>query len=77
MDKLIALIVVAGFAAVGGLLVAVAFGAIAAVFVMLLWNAALVGTVPGVAEIGYFAAWGMYILCSILFKTSITNKSSK
>ena len=71
MDKLIAIVAVAGAAAMGGLFVAIAFGAIAGLFVMWLWNAAVFGTIPGVPEIGYFNAWGLYILCSILFKSSV------
>jgi hypothetical protein len=77
MNGITALITVAA-AAFSGLLVAVALGAIAGLFVMWLWNLAVFGTIPGVPEIGYFNAWGLYLLCAILFKsTSRKEKEDK
>lgn len=43
--------------------------------VMLLWNIALVPAIPGLAEIGWLQAWGILILCSFLFKPTVSNKS--
>lgn len=43
--------------------------------VMLLWNACLVPAVTGLSEIGWLQAWGIMILCGLLFKSSFsTNK---
>jgi hypothetical protein len=40
--------------------------------VMLLWNGCLVGAVSGISEIGWLQAWGILVLCGMLFKTSVT-----
>jgi hypothetical protein len=43
--------------------------------VMLLWNACLVPAVSGLSEIEWLQAWGIMILCGLLFKSSFpTNK---
>lgn len=44
--------------------------------VMWLWNNALVGAVDGVNTIEWVQAWGISVLCSFLFKTSVS-KSDK
>ena len=41
--------------------------------VMALWNGCLVGAVDGVHQITWLQAWGISILCSFLFKSTITN----
>lgn len=38
--------------------------------VMLLWNGCLVGAVTGINEITWIQAWGILILCGLLFKSS-------
>lgn len=38
--------------------------------VMWLWNATLVPAIPGIAKIGWLQAWGILILCGLLFKPS-------
>lgn len=53
----------------GLFLIAVVFGIIVAIPVMLLWNwlfvdVALFGT--SIPAIGYFQAWGLFILCELL-----------
>ena len=40
--------------------------------VMWLWNNALVGAVDGVNNIEWVQAWGISMLCSFLFKTSVS-----
>jgi len=40
--------------------------------VMWLWNNALVGAINGVNNIEWLQAWGISILCGILFKSQIT-----
>ncbi len=42
--------------------------------VMMLWNGCLVGAVAGVANVTWLQAWGISILCGMLFKSSITTK---
>lgn len=42
--------------------------------VMMLWNEALVGAINGINQITWLQAWGINMLCAILFKTTI-NKS--
>lgn len=42
--------------------------------VMMLWNGCLVDAVTGVKEIGWLQAWGLTVLASFLFKTSVTTK---
>lgn len=49
-------------------------GALLALPVMWLWNACLVPAVTGLREIEFLQAWGLLILCNLLFHTSITVK---
>ena len=43
--------------------------------VYMLWNGCLVGAVAGVTEVTWLQAWGLSILCGILFKpNSVTSK---
>lgn len=55
-----------------GVTVIVFFGLLFSLPVMWLWNAALVPAIPGVAKIGWLQAWGILILCGMLFKNSST-----
>lgn len=59
---------------VGTLLLVVVVGLLVSLPVMLLWNFALVPAIPGLVNIGWLQAWGILILCSLLFKTSYSNK---
>lgn len=61
-----------------GLLIAavaviVFFGLLFSLPVMWLWNAALVPAIPGLVQIGWLQAWGILILCGLLFKPSVAN----
>lgn len=38
--------------------------------VMLLWNFVLVNVIPGILPVTWLQAWGLYVLCSCLFKNS-------
>ena len=49
------------------------FGLLFSLPVMWLWNAALVPAIPGVVKIGWLQAWGILILCGLLFKPSVSN----
>lgn len=73
LRNLFASLSLAVFAAVSVIALSVVTGAIYGLLVMLLWNAVLVYyPVLGVAlpEIGFLQAWGLTILCSLLFKSS-------
>lgn len=70
MDALLAVLWIFGSALLGGFVFLILSGIIAALFVMLLWNGVLVGLIPGISEIGFLSAWGLYILAGLLFKTS-------
>jgi hypothetical protein len=58
-----------------GLLVAFIFGVFLAWPVQLLWNLSLVPATTFLKPIGFFQAWGILVLFTILFKS--TNVSSK
>lgn len=51
------------------------FGLLFSLPVMWLWNVALVPAIPGIVQIGWLQAWGILILCGLLFKPS--HSSSK
>ena len=40
--------------------------------IYMLWNGCLVDAVTGVREVTWLQAWGITVLCSFLFKTSVT-----
>jgi len=40
--------------------------------VYMLWNGCLVDAVTGVREVTWLQAWGLTVLCSFLFNTSVT-----
>jgi uncharacterized membrane protein YjjB (DUF3815 family) len=56
-------------------LMAVGFGLICSVPIMLLWNGCFVGAITGVNAITWLQAWGLMVLFNLLFKPTITNKS--
>ncbi len=58
------------------IIIEVLTSAVLSVPVWLLWNNALVGAIAGVNEIIWLQAWGISILCSFLFKPSITKSGS-
>ena len=43
--------------------------------VYMLWNGCLVGAVAGVSEVTWLQAWGLNLLCGMLFKTTVNSKS--
>ena len=65
--KLIALV----FASI---VVIIVFGLIMSLPVMWLWNGCLVAAIPGIKEIGWLQAWGILILCGLLFKPTTSSK---
>ncbi len=62
--------------AVVGIVAIVVLGLILSLPVMWLWNACLVAAIPGIKEIGWLQAWGIMILCGMLFKNSSSSPSS-
>lgn len=59
-----------------GLTIAIVVGLILSLPVMLLWNYFLVDAITGIKEIGWMQAWGILVLCGLLFKTNgVTEKS--
>lgn len=42
--------------------------------VYFLWNGCLVGAIDGVKEVTWLQAWGLNILSSFLFKTTVSTK---
>ena len=64
------------FVVVGGMIVALA-GLLFLSFLLswpvyMLWNGCLVGAVAGVAEVTWLQAWGISLLCGILFKSNVS-----
>ena len=51
-------------------------GLLFALPVMWLWNGCLVDAVSGLHQIGWVQAWGINILCGILFNSSNANKGN-
>lgn len=66
------LIKIVGIAVVG-IIAIIALGLLFSLPVMLLWNFALVPAIPGLAKVGWLQAWGILILCGMLFKPTISN----
>jgi hypothetical protein len=60
-------------ALIAGIIVSVILGAVIAIPVMLLWDW-VVPSLFGLPEITYFQAWGLYILCVILFQSKVETK---
>jgi hypothetical protein len=59
-----------------GLVIGTVVGLVLSLPVMWLWNGCLVAAIPGIKEIGWLQAWGIMILCSMLFKGNSTSTSS-
>jgi len=55
-----------------GILVIILIAILTAFPVMYLWNHVLVDVVSGIKPIGMLQSWGIMILCSLLFKNTIT-----
>jgi hypothetical protein len=73
MDKIATVVGVA----VLGIAAIFIFGLLLALPVMWLWNGCLVDAVSGLHQIGWLQAWGINILCGILFKSSNANVQKK
>ncbi len=53
---------------IGVVVISVLFGLLLSFPVMWLWNTCLIPAAPGLQPIGWLQAWGISILCTILFK---------
>ena len=62
--------------AVLGVIAVVVVGLIMSLPVMWLWKGCLVAANPGIKEIGWLQAWGIMILCGMLFNKGSTSTSS-
>ena len=58
----------------GLMAIVLAVGFILAYPIMLLWNGCLVPAIPSIQEIGWLQAWGIQVLFSVLFKTTVSTK---
>jgi hypothetical protein len=61
--------------AVVGIAAIIVLGLILSLPVMWLWNACLVAAIPGIKEIGWLQAWGIMILCGLLFKNTSSSSN--
>jgi hypothetical protein len=73
-NKMETVVKVVGIAVVG-IAVIVVLGLILSLPVMWLWNACLVAAIPGIKEIGWLQAWGIMILCGLLFKNTSSSSN--
>lgn len=68
------------FEGIGAFVVAVVLiilgGAIMAIPVMMIWNS-VIPDMFGLGTITYPDAWGLYVLCGLLFKGNCSSSSSK
>lgn len=42
--------------------------------VYMLWNGCLVDAINGVNEVTWLQAWGLTVLCGLMFKTTVNHK---
>ena len=59
------------------LLGAIVIGIFLAWPIQWLWNNALVGSINGINPIGFWQAYGIYILSTIMFRSNVTSSSKK
>lgn len=61
-------------AVIGGVAFLVCLSLLLSLPVYFLWNGCLVGAIDGVKEVTWLQAWGLMILSSFLFKTTVNTK---
>ena len=61
-------------AVIGGVAFLVSLSLLLSLPVYFLWNECLVGAIDGVKEVTWLQAWGLMILSSFLFKTTVSTK---
>jgi hypothetical protein len=62
------------FTVIGGIVFLICLSFLLSWRVYMLWNGCLVGAVNGVNEVTWLQAWGLSILSSFLFKTTVNTK---
>jgi hypothetical protein len=62
------------FVVFAALLFAIAVSFVLSWPVMWLWNNALFGAIDGIKEVTWTQAWGISLLCGILFKSDVSTK---
>jgi len=60
----------------GLIAIIVVVGLLVSLPVMWLWNGCLVAAIPGIQPIGWLQAWGINILCGLLFKSTVSSNSN-
>ena len=69
----IAITILAGIAGIaGGIAGMLALSFLTSWPIYMLWNGCLVDAVTGVQKVTWLQAWGITVLCSFLFNTSVT-----
>ena len=61
------------FTIIGGLGLIVFLSFLLSLPVMLLWDAVMPGIFPGLHEITWLQAWGLSLLCGLLFKSNTSS----
>jgi hypothetical protein len=61
-------------AVIGGVAFLVSLSLLLSLPVYFLWNECLVGAIDGVKQVTWLQAWGLMILSSFLFKTTVSTK---
>ena len=62
------------FTIIGGIGLIVFLSFLLSLPVMLLWDAVMPSIFPGLHEITWLQAWGLSLLCGLLFKSHFDNK---
>ena len=75
MQNLFSSLTAAVITLIGGLILVLFISFMLSWPVFMLWNGCLVGAVTGVSTVSWLQAWGISVLCSFLFKSSMTKKN--
>lgn len=76
MKSLLSNMIVAAVAAILALALAFIWAAVLAIPTMLLWDYTVPYLFPGTKEIDFWHAMTLVVLCSLLFKSSVSSKSA-
>lgn len=76
MKTILSNMIVAAVAAILALALAFIWAAVLAIPTMLLWDYTVPYLFPGTKEIDFWHAMTLVVLCSLLFKSSVSSKTS-
>lgn len=76
MKTILSNMIVAAVAAILALALAFIWAAVLAIPTMLLWDYTVPYLFPGTKEIDFWHAMTLVVLCSLLFKSSVSSKSA-